>query len=225
MWCIPELDDAYIARMEDVLATYERPFDAAEPVVCLDEKPVSLHAEVRAPQPAAPGQIARRDSEYKRCGTASVFCAVEPKAGRHFTFPAPDRSGPEFAKVLDHIVRRYPDAKTIHLVMDNLNIHCRKTLTNYFGAEYGGKIWDRLTVHYTPKHGSWLNQAEIEIGLYTRQCLGTRRISSLHALRCESKAWSRRANRNRVTIQWAFTRRKARVKFGYKPNRFRRSKN
>lgn len=223
MWCIPELDDAYIARMEDVLATYERPWDAAEPVVCLDEKPVSLHAEVRPAQPAAPGQIARRDSEYKRCGTANVFCAVEPKAGRHFTFAAPDRSGPEFAKVLDRIVRRYPDAKTIHMVMDNLNIHCRKTLTNYFGAEYGGKIWDRLTVHYTPKHGSWLNQAEIEIGLYTRQCLGTRRISHLDTLRRESKAWSRRVNRNRVTIQWAFTRRKARAKFGYKPNRFRRS--
>jgi len=165
MWCIPELDEAYIARMEDGLATYERPLEASEPVVCLDEKPVGLHAEVRPPEPAAPGRIARRDSEYKRCGTANVFCAVEPKAGRHFTFAAPNRSGPEFAKVLDRIVRGYPDAETIYMVMDNLNIHCRKSLTNYFGAEYGGKIGDRLTVHYTPKHGSWLNQAEIEIGL------------------------------------------------------------
>jgi hypothetical protein len=211
--------------MEDVLATYARPLEASEPVVCLDEKPVSLHAEVRPAEPAAPGRIARRDSEYKRCGTANVFCAVEPKAGRHFTFAAPNRSGPEFAKVLDRIVRGYPDAETIYMVMDNLNIHCRKSLTNYFGAEYGGKIWDRLTVHYTPKHGSWLNQAEIEIGLFARQCLGNRRISSLDALRRESKAWSRRANRNRVSIQWAFTRRKARARFGYKPNRFRRSQN
>ena len=223
MWCIPELDEVYIARMEDVLATYERPLDESEPVVCLDEKPVTLHGEVRPAQAAAPGRIARRDSEYKRCGTANVFCAVEPKAGRHFTFPTADRCGAEFAIVLERIVRRYPDARTIHLVMDNLNVHSRKTLTNYFGAEYGGKIWDRLTVHYTPKHGSWLNQAEIEIGLFSRQCLGNRRIASLDSLRRESQAWSRRMNRNRVTIQWAFTRRKARAKFGYKPHRFRRS--
>ena len=174
------------------------------------------------PPPAkSPGATASTsDAEQPVCSAPS-----NRRPGGTLRFLLPTASGPEFAKVLDHIVRRYPDAKTIHLVMDNLNIHCRKTLTNYFGAEYGGKIWDRLTVHYTPKHGSWLNQAEIEIGLYTRQCLGTRRISSLHALRCESKAWSRRANRNRVTIQWAFTRRKARVKFGYKPNRSRRSKN
>jgi DDE superfamily endonuclease len=225
MWCIPELDDAYIARMEDVLAIYERPLDASEPVVCLDEKPVSLHGEVRPVQTAAPGRIARRDSEYKRFGTSNVFCAVEPKAGRHFTFATADRSGPEFAKVLDRIVRRYPDAETIHLVMDNLNIHSRRTLTNYFGMAYGGKVWDRLIVHYTPKHGSWLNQAEIEIGLFNRQCLGNRRISSLDSLRRESQAWNRRMNRKRVTIQWAFTRRKARAKFGYQPNRIRRSEN
>ena len=109
--------------------------------------------------------------------------------------------------------------------MDNLNIHSRKTLTNYFGVDYGGKVWDRLTVHYTPKHGSWLNQGEIEIGLFSRQCLGNRRISSLESLQREAKAWNRRINRTRVTIQWAFTRRKARVKFNYKPNRIRRSKN
>ena len=225
MWCIPELDDAYIARMEDVLATYERPFDPASPVVCLDEKPVTLHGEVRPAQTAAPSRIAKRDSEYKRRGTANVFCAVEPKAGRHFTFPTADRSGPEFAIAVDRIVRRYPEASTIHLVMDNLNIHCRKTLTNYFGADYGGRIWDRLTVHYTPKHGSWLNQAEIEIGLFSRQCLGSRRIPSLDSLRRESQAWNRRMNRNRVTIQWGFTRRKARAKFGYEPHRIRRSEN
>src|SRR5215470_17270745 len=124
MWCVAELDAEYIERMEEVLGVYEKPYNAAEPVVCLDEKPVSLHAEVRPSRPAAPGKIAKRDSEYKRCGTANVFCAVEPKAGRHFTFPTPDRSGREFAKVVDLIVRQYPQARTIHLVMDNLNIHC-----------------------------------------------------------------------------------------------------
>ena len=98
MWCVAELNDDYIARMEDVLETYERPYDPAQPVVCLDEKPVTLHADVRPPTPAAPGREARHDSEYERRGTANVFCAVEPKAGRHFTFVTPDRSGLEFAK-------------------------------------------------------------------------------------------------------------------------------
>src|SRR5215472_5758283 len=196
MWCVAELNEDYITKMEDVLATYERPYDPAEPVVCLDEKPVALHADVRPARAAAPGREARRDNEYRRCGTANVFCAVEPKAGRHFTFPTPDRSGPEFAKVVDLIVRRYPEAQTVHLVMDNLNIHRRKSLTDYFGVEYGSRVWDRVTVHYTPKHGSWLNQAEIEISLFARQCLGSRRIPDLNRLRREAKAWSRRMNRN-----------------------------
>src|SRR6478672_1835892 len=99
MWVVAELDDDYIAKMEDVLETYEQPYDPAEPVVCLDEKPVTLHADVRPPSPAQPGREARRDNEYERCGTANVFLAVEPKAGRHFTFSTPDRSGFEFAQV------------------------------------------------------------------------------------------------------------------------------
>jgi hypothetical protein len=163
-------------------------------------KSLGFHAEVRPPSPATPGQIAKRDGEYKRCGTANVFCAVEPKGGRHFTLATPNRSGSEFAKAVDLIVRRYPDAQTVHLVMDNLNINCRKSLTDYFGIEYGSQLWDRLTVHYTPKHGSWLNQAEIEISLFARQCLGSRRIPDLNRLRREAKAWSRRMNRRHVTI-------------------------
>ena len=101
--------------MEGVLATYEKPYNPAQPVVCLDEKPVTLHADLRPPTPAAPGRIAKRDNEYKRCGTANVFCAVEPKAGRHFTLPTPDRSAPQFARAVDIIVRRYSSAQTIHL--------------------------------------------------------------------------------------------------------------
>jgi hypothetical protein len=225
MWCVADLDDDYIRKMEDVLATYEKPLNPSEPVICLDEKPVSLHAEVRPPAPAIPGEIAKRDSEYKRCGTANVFCAVEPKAGRHFILATPNRSGSEFAKAVDLMVRHYPDARTVHLVMDNLNIHCRKSLTDYFGVEYGTHIWNRLTVHYTPKHGSWLNQAEIEISLFARQCLGTRRIPDLNRLRHQGKAWSRRMNRKHVTIKWEFTRRKARIRLGYQKNRFMRSKN
>jgi len=188
MWVVADLDDDYISKMEDVLELYERPYDSQQPVICLDEKPITLHADLRPPSPAKPGREARRDNEYERNGTANVFCAVEPKAGRHFTFATPDRSAFEFAKVAAEIALQYMAAETIHLVMDNLNIHRRKSLTDLFGAEFGSEIWDRFTVHYTPTHGSWLNQAEIEIGLFTRQCLGHRRIPDLKTLRRESRA-------------------------------------
>jgi transposase len=209
--------------MEDVLAAYERPLDPAEPVVCLDEKPVTLHAEVRPPRPARPGHLAKRDSEYERCGTVNVFCAVEPKAGRHFTWPTPDRSADRFAVAMFEIAISYREAKTIHLVMDNLNTHNRKSLVGFYGEEFGGMLWDRFTVHYTPKHGSWLNQAEIEISLFARQCLGRRRISTLAALKREARAWNRRMNQNKTKINWRFTRNDARKKFGYTSKQSTRS--
>jgi hypothetical protein len=192
MWCVAELDEDYIRKMEDVLRVYERPYNPAEPVICLDEKPVTLHDDVRPPTPAAPGKVAKRDNEYKRCGTANVFCAVEPKAGKHFTRATPNRSAPEFAQAAEQIIRTYPFARKIHLVMDNLNIHCRKSLADYFGQKLGRYLWSRLKVHYTPKHGSWLNQAEIEISLLARQCLGRRRIQTLALLARESRAWNRK---------------------------------
>jgi hypothetical protein len=224
MWCVAELNEDYITKMEDVLETYEQPYNPKEPVVCLDEKPVTLHADVRAASAAAPGREARRDSEYERRGTANVFCAVEPKAGRHFTFPTPDRSAFEFAQVALQLAIEYPHAETIHLVMDNLNIHRRKSLTDLLGQDVGGEVWDRFTVHHTPTHGSWLNQAEIEIGILSRQCLGTRRIPDLKTLCREVRAWNRRINRARTKINWAFDRKAARRKFGYKTNSFTRSK-
>ena len=223
MWCVAELNEAYIAHMEDVLETYEKPYDPEEPVVCLDEKPVTLHADVRPTSPAVPGREARRDNEYERCGTANVFCAVEPKAGRHFTFPTPDRSAVEFAQATFELAMAYPAAKTIHLVLDNLNIHRRKSLTDLYGKELGTEIWDQFTVHYTPTHGSWLNQAEIEIGMFARQCLGSRRIPDLKTLRRESRAWNRRTNRDGIKINWKFDRKAARRKFGYKKNVSKRS--
>ena len=182
------LTEDYLAKMEDVLETYERPYSPQEPVLCLDEKPITLHADVRPASPAEPGREARHDSEYKRCGTANVFCAVEPQAGRHYTFPTPNRSGFEFALVIADLALQYPKAETIHLVMDNLNIHRRKSLATAFGAEIGGEIWNRFTVHYTPTHGSWLNQAEIEIGMFSRQCLGAKRIPDLKTLRRQARA-------------------------------------
>ena len=192
-------------------------------MVCLDEKPVVLHADLRPPLPLRPGRALRRDSEYERRGTANVFCGVEPKAGRHFTKATRDRSSPEFADYLLEIAEPYPAADTIHLVMDNLSSHSRKAVVERYGEKAGGWLWDRFTVHYTPTHGSWLNQAEIEISLLSRQCLGQRRIPSLGELRREARAWNRRMNRHQVKIAWQFTRRKARMKFGYKRNQIMRS--
>jgi len=224
MWCVTDLDADYIAKMEEVLALYERPYDANEPVVCLDEKPVALRADLRPDSPAVPGREARRDNEYERCGTANVFCAVEPKAGRHFTCATPNRSRFEFAQVICRLALAYAQAATIHLVLDNLNIHCRKSLIDQYGAELGNQLWNRFTVHYTPIHGSWLNQAEIAIGRFTRQCLGRRRIPDLKTLRRESGAWNRRLNRARTKINWQFDRKTARRKFGYQTKTFSRSK-
>jgi hypothetical protein len=221
MWCVAELDEEYIRRMEDILALYERPFSEEEPVVCIDEKPVALHEDIRAPLPVRPGQTARRDYEYKRCGTANVFCGVEPKAGRHFPKPTATRSAAEFADYLVEIVARYPEARTIHLVMDNLNTHGGKSLMKRYGKKLGGLLWNCFTVHYTPKHGSWLNQAEIEVSLLSRQCLGKRRISDLPALCGEVYAWGCRINHDRTTINWKFTRKQARRKLHYITTRAR----
>ena len=200
-----------------MLATYEKPLDEKQPVVCLDEKSVQLLKDVREPRPArAPGQIAKYDHAYERCGTANIFCAVEPKAGKHLTETTPNRTGAEFAKMAQRVAEAYPEAETIHLVMDNLNTHSRKSLTDYFGPEQGGAIWDRFTVHSTPVNGSWLNQAEIEVGIVSGQCLGKRRMGSIEKLGREVRAWNRRANRAKRKINWQFDRRAARRKFKYK---------
>ena len=158
-----------------------------------------------------PGREARRDSEYEGAAQPTPFCAVEPKAGLHFTSPTPDRSAFEFARFLCDLAMGYPDATTIHLVMDNLNTHTRKSLTDVFGDDIGSEIWDRFTVHYTPKRGSWLNQAEIEISLYARQCLGRRRIPNLTTLRRETQSWKSKMNRARKKINWKFDRKAARL--------------
>ena len=221
MWCVAELDEEYIRRMEDILAVYEKPLNEREPVVCMDEKPVVLHQEVRPPQAMRPGRMARRDGEYRRCGTANVFCGVQPKAGRYFPKVTRDRSSPEFADFLLDIAIRYSEADTIHWVLDNLNSHTRKAVVERFGEKAGSGLWNRFTVHYTPKHGSWLNQAEIAISLFSRQCLGRRRISDRASLQRETRAWSRRMNRHGVPIQWNFTRTKARKTFDYRITRSR----
>ncbi len=151
-----------------------------------------------------PGAIASTSGAARPTSSA----ASSQRPGRHFTKPTANRSSPQFADYLVEIVASYPEADTIHLVMDNLSSHNRKALVDRFGEKIGGLLWERFTVHYTPKHGSWLNQAEIEISLFSRQCLGQRRIPSLEQLQQEAKAWNRKMNRDHVTINWQFTRKK-----------------
>jgi hypothetical protein len=156
----------------------------------------------RNPIPIKPGSIAKQDNEYERCGTPNVFCGIEPKAGIHFTKVTPDRPLSRGAKHRsDNGQRVFPR---------------RQSATGTLRRGGGGALWDRFTVHYTPKHGSWWNQAELEIGLFSRRCLGKRRIKDIRKLRSEARAWNRRINRNRTTINWTFDRKKATKKFRYK---------
>jgi len=211
MWCVPTLDTEYIECMEDVLNVLARPYDAREPVVGLDERPVALRGASRPGRPMAAGRIAREDYEYVRRGTANIYCIVEPKAGRHVTHATRDRKTPRFVRALQRITRRYQRAKTIHLVMDNLNLHCRAAVIGVLGPKQGAALWARFTPHYTPKHGSWLNLAESELAVLGRQCLA-RRIADRASLEREVAAWVARRNTHNVKAEWHFTAADARVK-------------
>ena len=215
MWCVPKLTNEFIERMEDILHLYEKPYNEKEPMICFDEKTVQLLSHIRKPIPFKPGQIQKIDSEYKRCGTANIFVAVEPKKGNHYLYVTKQRKRADFAKVIYRIAHKYKDADTIHLVLDNLNIHFLKSLTEFYGKKKGEKIWNRFTVHYTPKHGSWLNQAEIEISLLGNQCLGKLRIESIEKLRTHLNAWSKHMNKGKTKINWLFTAQNAKEKFKY----------
>lgn len=214
MWCIPKVDEQFITRMEDVLATYERPHDPKEPVVCLDEKPIQL-LESAKPEIRMRSSV-RQDYEYVRQGVVNAFCAIEPKAGRHFVDIRERKTSRDFARFVKKILDAYPNARKVHLVMDNLSTHTEKALVETFGKKLGKKMWSRIHPHYTPKHGSWLNQAEIEINMFSRTCLGKIRVPDIQSLRKMAAPWRKRMNRKKVKINWAFSRRKARVKFKYK---------
>ena len=219
MWCVPTLDAEYIEHMEDVLNVLARPYDAREPVVTFDERPVALRGASRPGRPMAAGHIAREDYEYVRTGTANIYCIVEPNAGRHVTHATRDRKAPRFVAALQRIARRYPTAKTIHLIMDNLNLHGPGSLFSTLGPVQGAALWARFTPHYTPKHGSWLNPAEIEASLWSRECHGRERVDTFEALRDRTRAWTARADRARRKIIWRFTTAKARRVFRYKKKR------
>lgn len=215
MWCIPKLDEEYIRRMEDILDIYERKYDKKEPIICIDEKPVCLHEDKRAPIQAKPGKIKKVDYEYGRNGSANVFCAVEPLQGQYKLQVTERKTRNDFSKFLASIGRQYQNAEKIVLVMDNYVTHFQESLINFYGEEKGLALWNRFEVHYTPKHGSWLNQAEIAIGMYNRQCLGNTRIPDIETLNKKTKAWEKIIRKKKVVIQWKFTKDKAREKFNY----------
>jgi transposase len=215
MWCIPKLTEEYIERMEDLLDLYHKPYDATEPVVCFDEKSTQLLADTRPPQPTTTTRARKRDYEYKRNGTRNIFVAVEPKGGKRRTKVTKRRTKKDFADAIRQlIVNQYPRARTIHLVMDNLNTHYKKSLIETFGEAAADRLWSRLTVHYTPKHASWLNMAEIEIGILSRQAL-KKRLEDERRLKQETAAWERHRNRAGAIIAWTFTKKDARAVFKY----------
>jgi hypothetical protein len=217
MWCIGELTEEYIERMEDVLDVYARPYDEERPVVCLDEKPVALIGDTRERiLPTKGGDVLKKDYEYERNGSVNVFCAVESKAGNYINTVTERRCGSDFAKFIKSLSDRYKKADKIILVMDNLATHKEKHLLEYYGEEAGKALWNKFEVHYTPKHGSWLNQAEIAIGMYSRQCLGDGRIGTLENLKIETKAWNKRINKKKTKIDWRFTKSKARKSLRYR---------
>lgn len=212
MWCIPNLTPEFKERMEDILTLYTRPYNPLEPVVCLDEKSKQLLADSHPCHPTRPGKIALQDYEYVRKGTANIFVAVEPLAGRRIVEVTKQRKKPDYARYIEQVIAAYPDATTIHVVQDNLNIHFLSSLIEAFGVRKARRLWKRITPHYTPKHASWLNMAEIEINALSEQCLD-RRIPSIETLSSEVAACTRRRNADRCMITWTFTPEKAREKF------------
>ena len=222
MWCIGKMDAEYIERMEDILDVYQRPHNRNCPVICVDEKPVALISDGRERiMPEGPGEILKKDYEYVRGGSANVFCAVEPKAGRYFNTVTERRTGCDFAEFLKSIELKYSTAEKIILIMDNLSTHKEKHLIECFGEKEGRRLWARFEPHYTPKHASWLNQAEIAIGMYSRQCLGDGRIGDIANLKVQTKAWNKRTNRKATEINWRFTKSKARKSLDYHPDDYR----
>lgn len=190
--------------MEDVLDVYELPYDPMYPVVCMNEKPYQLLDDVRQPLPVRPGGNQKTDSEYKRNGTCSIFAFVEPLGGRHHVSVHEHRTAIDWAMEIKYLSdEMFPDAKKIILVMDNLNTHKAASLYKAFPPSEARRIIKRLEIHYTPKHGSWLDMAEIELNVMTRQCL-SRRISTLDKLKCELSAWEMERNRDTAKIQWHF---------------------
>lgn len=214
MWCIPQVDAEYVARMEDVLDLYAEAPDPKRPVICFDESPVQLIGEVRQPIPARPGQIERYDYEYRRNGTANLFVAIDVNRPWRKVKVTEHRAATDFAECMRELVDlHYPKAERIRVVLDNLSTHTAGALYRTFPAAEARRLLRCLEFHYTPKHASWLNMVEIEISVLSKQCLD-RRIDSYARLVSETAAWERRRNAERARINWMFTTEKARAKLG-----------
>ena len=197
--------------MEQVLDVYKRPYDRRFPVVCMDESPRQLIDEVKIPTPCAPGRPARQDYEYKRCGVCNVFMANEPLAGKRMTEVTERKTKLDWAVFMEQIAEKYPDAEKITLLMDNLNTHKAASFYEAFPPEKAKTLWDRFEFVYTPKHGSWLNMAEIELNVLIAQCLN-RRIAEIQKVRSEVRAWELRRNNQEAKINWRFKTKEARIK-------------
>jgi len=206
------MDAAYRERMYDVLDLYQEPYDSKRPLVCLDEKPKQLLLEKREPIPMRPGIPERYDWEYVRKGMVNIFLAVEFKAGRRVAQVTRRRAMTDFALFVRMVVDEYGDADVIRLVMDNLSTHKEKAFRQAFGRDEAERIKGRIELHYTPRHGSWLNAAEIEVGVMDTECTG-RRIGDKQTLAREVAAWAKRRNHDRKRIDWKFTRKRADKKF------------
>lgn len=212
-WVIPPAADAaFAAAMEDVLAVYARPPDPARPLVCFDEAGKELTAQVRPPQPVRPGHPARQDSEYARAGKVNLFLACAPHLGWRQITVTTQRTGVDFAHALRELVdQAFPEAARIVLVLDNLNIHSPASLYEVFPPAEAKRLADKLEIHFTPKHGSWLNMAEIELSALSTTCLN-RRLPDRACLAGEVAAWEARRNAAATSIDWRFTTADARIK-------------
>ena len=212
MWCVPKVDAAYVAAMEDVLDLYGEPPDPTRPVICFDESPTQLIGEVRAPIPAEPGRLERFDFEYKRNGTVNLFIFLDVNRPWRTVKVTERRAAADFSQCMRELSDvHFPEAEKIRVVMDNLSTHSPASLYNALPAPEARRILRRLEFHFTPKHASWLNMVEIEIGVLRGQCLD-RRISSRDILEAEIAAWERQRNDSAARIKWMFTTEKARHK-------------
>jgi transposase len=212
MWCIPEVDGTYVARMENVLDLYAEAADPKRPVVCFDESPTQLIGEVRQSIPATPGQLERYDYEYRRNGTANLFVFLDAHQPWRTVKVTDTRTARDFAQCMRDLVDlHYPKATLIRVVLDNLSTHSPGALYETFPAPEAHRILRRLEFHYTPKHASWLNMVEIEIGVLRSQCLD-RRIGDRKTLDAEISAWERQRNASAARVKWMFTTQRARIK-------------
>lgn len=212
-WIIPPLQNSqFVASMEQVLDVYKRRYNAGFPVICMDESPKQLIKETRVPVAMKPGQDARQDFEYERCGVANIFLASEPLTGKRYVEVTERRTKADWAVFIKQIADEwYKDAKKITLVMDNLATHKAAALYEVYPPPEAKRIWDRFEFVYTPKHGSWLNMAEIELNVLMGQCLN-RRIDNMKTMKQEVHAWKEHRNNKKAVINWQFTNKEARVK-------------